>query len=142
MDFHSTPLIVTDALITLALVSLVFFVVAIATSILQIWLQYRYAFCFMILAEYPELSVRDAFRNSATLMRGNKWRFFCLQLSFLGWILLATFCTCGIGAIFLTPYREAANAAFYDEITNRTAAKETEFPSLNPDDYSPDNARW
>ena len=132
----------TDALITLALVSLVFFVVAIATSILQIWLQDRYAFCFMILAEYPELSVRDAFRNSATLMRGNKWRFFCLQLSFLGWILLATFCTCGLGAIFLNPYMEAANAVFYDDIANRTVAKETEFPSLNPDDYSPDSAQW
>jgi len=127
---------------SLALISLVIFAVSLLTALLQTWLKYRYAFCFMILAEYPELSVVDAFRNSASLMRGKKWRFFCLQLSFLGWILLATFCTCGIGAIFLTPYREAANAAFYDEITNRTAAKETEFPSLNPDDYSPDNARW
>ncbi|MBE6554379.1 MAG: DUF975 family protein [Ruminococcaceae bacterium] len=111
------------------------FLLAIVTVILQIWLQYRYAFCFMILAEYPEMGVLDAFRNSASLMRGKKWSYFCLQFSFVGWVLLAGMCTCGIGMLFLAPYMDAASAVFYDDITNRAAARETEFPSLNPDDY-------
>ena len=93
---------------------------------------------FLILAEYPEISAIDALRNSASLMRGNKWRLFCLQISFIGWVLLAGCCTCGIGVMFLTPYMSAANAAFYDDIANRAAARETEFPSLDPNDYIAD----
>lgn len=50
------------------------------------------------------------------MMQGNKWRLFCLQLSFLGWILLTIF-TCGIGMIVLNPYMEAAMAAFYREVS-------------------------
>ena len=44
-------------------------------------------------------------------------------------------CTFGIGVIFLTPYINAAVAAFYDDIANRAAAREVEFPSLDPNDY-------
>ena len=113
----------------------VFLAVTVATVVVQILIEYRYAFCFMILAEYPEMRATDALRNSASLMRGNKWRLFCLQISFIGWILLAACCTCGIGIVFLSPYMYAAQAAFYDDIANRAAARETEFPSLNPDDY-------
>lgn len=114
---------------------LVFLLGAAVTIVLSFVVQYRYAFCFMILAEYPEIGVIDALRNSANLMRGNKWRLFCLQISFIGWVLLAAMCTCGIGMFFLAPYMSAANAAFYDDIANRAAARETEFPSLDPDDY-------
>ena len=127
-------------IVALSLMVLVIVAVALVTAFLEIWVQYRYAFCFMILAEYPEMRVIDALRNSASLMRGNKWRFFCLQLSFIGWIILASIT--GIGMIFLTPYMQAAYAVFYDDIANRAAARETEFPSLNPDDYNPDSAQW
>lgn len=109
-------------------------VVSLVCSILSIVLQYRYAFCFMILAEYPQMGVVSALRSSANLMRGKKWRLFCLRFSFIGWILL-TFCTCGIGMFFLIPYMQAADAAFYDDIANRVAAKEAEFPSIDPNDY-------
>ena len=88
----------------------------------------------MIMAEYPTIGIFDALRNSANLMKGNKWKLFCLDFSFIGWILLAS-CTCGLGMIVLMPYMYAASAAFYNDIANRQAAKETEFPSINPDDY-------
>ena len=128
----------TEDIVTFGLIALVLSVVSILTALAQIVVQYRYVFCFMILAEYPEMGVMDALRNSASLMKGNKWRFFCLNISFIGWILLAAFCTCGLGMLFLTPYIDASAAAFYDEIANRAAARETEFPSLDPDDYTVD----
>ena len=115
---------------------LAIFVASIVSSVLSIVMTYRYAFARMILAEYPEIRVTDAFRNSAMLMKGKKWRLFCLHLSFIGWFLLGAFCTCGLGLLFLHPYIYASEAAFYDEIANRAAARETEFPSLNPDDYT------
>lgn len=122
--------------VTAALLAvLVLLLGATVTIVLLFVVLYRYAFCFMILAEYPEMRVIDALRNSANLMRGNKWRLFCLQISFIGWVILAALCTCGIGAFFLTPYMSAATAAFYDDIANRAAARETEFPSLDPNDY-------
>lgn len=120
------------------LACLVFLVGCAVTIVLSFVVQYRYAMSFLILAEYPEISAIDALRNSANLMRGNKWRLFCLQISFIGWVLLATMCTCGIGVMFLTPYMSAATAAFYDDIANRAAARETEFPSLDPNDYIAD----
>ncbi len=113
-------------------------VVSILVAVLQIWVEYRFYYCFMILAEYPEMRVTDALRSSANLMRGHKWRLFCLQFSFIGWLLLGALC-CGIGVIFVLPYIYTAEAAFYDDIARRNASKDVEFPSLDPDDYNSDD---
>ena len=107
---------------------------AIITMVIHIPITYMYTYAHMIMAEYPTIGVIDALRNSRNLMRGNKWKLFCLEISFIGWIILCAF-TCGIGFIVLQPYMEAAKAAFYHDISNRAAAKETEFPSLDPDGY-------
>ena len=40
-----------------------------------------------------------------------------------------------VGSYVLSAYEITSTAAFYDDITNRAAARETEFPSLDPDDY-------
>jgi uncharacterized membrane protein len=48
-------------------------------------------------------------------MKGNKWRFFCLTLSFIGWNMLGIL-TLGIASIWVVPYEQAAIAAFYKEI--------------------------
>ena len=46
---------------------------------------YRYALAPYLMAEHPEMGVMEAISQSKALMRGNKWRLFCLQLSFIGW---------------------------------------------------------
>lgn len=76
---------------------------------------YRYDLTPYILAEHPEMGALEAIRESGRLMRGNKWRLFCLQLSFFGWALLSAF-TMGIGTLWLTPYIQTATAAFYEDI--------------------------
>ncbi len=114
---------------------LILFACAIGTIVLSVIVSYQYRLCTYILAEYPTLGVIDVLRNSRTLMRGNKWRLFCLEFSFLGWILLAVCCSCGLGSIVLSPYMYAAEAAFYDEISGRATAREVEFPSLDFEDY-------
>ena len=115
---------------------------SIGAKLLQIVISLRYAYVTTILAEYPELGVVDAFRNSAALMKGNKWRLFCLKISFIGWTLLAALIPYGLGNFVLLPYTMAADTAFYHEIARRDAAEETEFPSLDPNDYDPEAARW
>lgn len=77
---------------------------------------YSYAMTEYILAEHPELSASEAISRSKQMMDGNKWRLFCLQFSFIGWNILCAF-TLGIGNLWLTPYKQAATAAFYREVS-------------------------
>jgi len=77
---------------------------------------YSYAMTKYILAEQPELTAQEALARSKELMYGNRWRLFCLQVSFIGWAILCIF-TLAIGNLWLIPYMEAATAAFYREIT-------------------------
>ena len=77
---------------------------------------YSYAMTGYILAENPEMTATEAIEQSKHMMYGNRWRLFCLQLSFLGWDLLCVF-TLGIGNLWLTPYKQAAEAAFYRDIS-------------------------
>ena len=52
------------------------------------------------------------------MMKGNKWRLFKLEFSFIGWLVLCVL-TLGIGTFFLIPYVNAANAEFYTELKNK-----------------------
>lgn len=79
---------------------------------------YRYAMVPYLMAEFPELGVMDAMRESKRLMVGNKWRLFCLHVSFIGWHLLSAL-TLGIGSLWVVPYQYAADIAFYMEVTGR-----------------------
>ena len=51
---------------------------------------YSYYMTPFILCERPDMTAREAIRESKELMRGNKWRLFCLEFSFIGWELLAS----------------------------------------------------
>ena len=73
---------------------------------------YRYAMAPYIMAEHPEIGIMEALEQSKQMMDGNKWRLFCLEMSFFGWALLSAL-TCGIGQLFLNPYMQMAFAHFY-----------------------------
>ena len=76
---------------------------------------YRYSQAFFVMAENPELGSGECIERSKTMMKGNKWKLFCLQLSFIGWILLALV-TCGIAGLWLSPYMAVATAFFYRDV--------------------------
>lgn len=98
---------------------------------------YRYAMTPYILAEHPEMKVMDAIDASKQMMKGNKFRLFCLQFSFIGWHLL-TLLTFGILSLWVHPYTEAANAAFYREISGSSApvGPGGDGPSVETDGWS------
>lgn len=77
---------------------------------------YSYAMTEYILAEDPELTASEAISRSKQMMYGKRWRLFCLEFSFIGWSILCSF-TLGIGNLWLTPYKQAAIAAFYREVS-------------------------
>lgn len=76
---------------------------------------YSYAMTPYILAENPQLTASQAIRKSTELMDGHKAELFYLDLSFIGWSLLAAL-TLNLGNIVLNPYRNAAHAAFYRQL--------------------------
>ncbi|MBR5375647.1 MAG: DUF975 family protein [Lachnospiraceae bacterium] len=77
---------------------------------------YSYRMVPYILADNPGISANEAITRSRKMMNGNKWKAFCLDLSFFGWIVLALL-TCGILAIFWTnPYMLSTQAALYEEL--------------------------
>ena len=102
---------------------------------------YSYALVPYIMAEHPELRARDALRESKIMMKGYKWKLFCLEFSFFGWSLLISFgfvflmatsiltgnlagLSLGVilllvGLLILNPYIEASRAAFYREISEQ-----------------------
>ena len=81
---------------------------------------YAYSMAPYIMVENPEMTAMQALKASKEMMKGNKWRLFCLSFSFIGWDILAAL-SFGIGHIILCPYVEAAGAAFYRELSgNKT----------------------
>ena len=140
---------VNEPLLLLPIMLGIYLVLFAVVIVLEVVIAYRFSMALFIIAEYPEMRPVDAMRNSMVLMKGKCWKLFWLQFSFIGWyalMILATFVTCGLGAYvlpyMLTPYVTVAQIAFYDDIANRKAADETEFPSLDPSDYDPNEAKW
>lgn len=82
-----------------------------------------YAMTFYIIADNPSIQVMDAIDKSKKMMYGYKWKFFCLNLRFLGWAILCLF-TLGIGFLWLIPYMEISFAKFYDDIKGSQEAEE------------------
>lgn len=77
--------------------------------------QFSYSMVQYVMVDF-DLSGTEAITKSRELMNGYKWKLFKLQLSFIGWELLAVLFTFGIGMFFLLPYEQAANAEFYAEL--------------------------
>lgn len=94
-------------------------VLAVIVGIAAVLLLYRISLGFAmvpyLLFDRSELGVRACINYSVALMRGHKWEFFVLCLSFIWWYLL-TAITCGILSLWIGPYVSATIANYYDEL--------------------------
>ena len=77
---------------------------------------YAYAMTPFIMAENPDMTAGEAITASKELMDGHKGELFMLDLTFIGWDILAAL-TLNLGYLALNPYKNAAHAAFYKDIT-------------------------
>lgn len=85
----------------------------------------RYSMCFYILADHPDIGIMQALNESKRMMRGNKWKLFCLYLSFIGWGILCIL-TLMIGSLWLTPYIQVTTTAFYEMANGRLRSNRVE----------------
>ncbi len=73
---------------------------------------YSYAMAPYILQDDPSKEWRQCIDESQEMMKGNKWQLFCLDFSFLGWMIVGFLCCC-VGVLFVYPYQLTARANFY-----------------------------
>lgn len=81
---------------------------------------FAYIMTPFVLADHPELSASEAIAESERLMKGHKFDFFYLFLSFIGWAILSIF-TLGIGLLWLEPYYMGAMVGFYNDLKEEKA---------------------
>ena len=96
---------------------------------------FDYAMVPYLLAENPRMGAKKALKTSKAMMKGYRWKLFLLELSFIGWVLLAVvvyiilglllifvdlFFLAGliatVGLLWLYPYYNATLANFYSEL--------------------------
>ncbi|MDR2807778.1 MAG: DUF975 family protein [Spirochaetaceae bacterium] len=80
-----------------------------------------YAMTFFILRDNPDIGTLEAITQSRRMMNGHKMRYFLLQLSFMGWLLLCII-SAGIGLLWLLPYAYLTTANFYEYLKQNRAS--------------------
>lgn len=68
-----------------------------------------------LVVDKTEYSITELMRESKEMMRGHKGRLFYLQISFIGWYLLALL-SCGIAMLWIGPYRITTFTFFYMDL--------------------------
>lgn len=86
-----------------------------AWLVAAIYISYGFVLTDFIMAEDEHCTAMEALKRSWMLMKGQRWSYFCLGFSFIGWAILSAF-TFGIGGLFLTPYIQVSYAAFYRDL--------------------------
>ncbi len=85
---------------------------------------YSYSMCFYIKNDHPEYDWKKCLDESKKMMDGNKWKLFCLDLSFIGWIIVGFLCL-GIGTLWVSAYINASHAIFYNELKGSDPVSES-----------------
>ena len=85
-----------------------------------------YAMTDYIAIDHPDWNANQCITESRRLMDGNKLRYFCLMLSFIGWFILVAVANTipvigNFGQWFFMLYFESAKAAFYEDLLDNDA---------------------
>ncbi|MBR6022934.1 MAG: DUF975 family protein [Kiritimatiellae bacterium] len=102
---------------------------------------FSYGFTAELMIEHPDGTVAEAIKESQRLMDGNKWRAFCLLLSFSGWWVLGLLlsglisllgggCLAAMGLLVfincrLLPYMCITFGAFYRAVVHEKGPRPT-----------------
>ena len=97
-------------------------VASVALLIPGLILSYAYGMATYLQVDHPDWSPIRCMRESRLMMRGHKWELFVLQLSFIGWQILATIP--GV-SVFVKPYVSITETVFYENL--RTARVQPPF---------------
>lgn len=86
---------------------------------------YEYRMIPYIVAENPDITSSEAFELSKKMMKGNKWKTFVLDLSFIGWHILSGLTLGLLGIFYVNPYLYQTNAALYNTLKDKNVVETT-----------------
>ena len=81
---------------------------------------YRYRQALYLLLDHPDWTASRCIKESKVLMQGRKMELFVLDLSFLGWTLLASI---PLVNLWVIPYKELTYAGYYNAISGQTRSE-------------------
>lgn len=81
---------------------------------------FSYSQVYLVALDNPEMDAMEVIKESKRIMKGHKWEYFVLNLSFIGWIILGIF-TLGILYFWLMPYMSVTQCNFYNSIKDKAA---------------------
>lgn len=84
-----------------------------------------YSLTNYILYDNPDMDSKAIVAESERLMKGNRLKYIWLEITFIGWMILALF-TLGIGLLWLIPYIATAVICFYEALAGKTSNAEVE----------------
>lgn len=76
---------------------------------------FRYAMAYYVIADDEDCGPLEALSRSKEMMKGHKWKFFCLHWRFFGWTILCSIIP--IGWLWLVPYMRTSYAKFYEDVS-------------------------
>ena len=113
-----SPAVMAGFIVVLVLITLLYMAYA-------LYISTTYGMIYLLLLDYPDLPVKELWKRSALLMKGNRWRYIKLMLSFMAnvivitLLLLLTAVVPVVTMIAMLPY---AAYLFYLSIKMQTAA--------------------
>lgn len=96
---------------------------------------YSYRMIPYILAENPDMKYKEVFALSHSMMKGQKWNTFKLDISFIGWKMLSGFTFGILSWTFVSPYQKVVNAELYMNLRAYAKANNLTFSEMLFDEY-------
>ncbi len=85
---------------------------------------YEYRMIPYLLAENPDMNKKEAFAESKQMMKGNKWKTFILDLSFILWEILSTVTFGLLDILYVNPYKIATSVELYKTLKENNNVEE------------------
>ena len=85
---------------------------------------YEYRMIPYLLAKNPDMNKKEAFARSKQMMKGNKWKTFILDLSFILWEILSTVTFGLLDILYVNPYKIATSVELYKTLKENNNVEE------------------
>lgn len=112
--------------------------VMLLSVVLYVLVTVPFALSFYLLADNPQMGGVESLKESRRLMKGHIWQYLMLQLSFAP-MLIVSLLLMGLPLLWVLPYMEASETAFYRDILgefDEPKQEEVSYRNASSDDYN------
>lgn len=97
---------------------LIYMILTLAGAIVTVIYDIAVSQSYLLYLDNNELDAVSYIKTSISMMKGNKWRYFCMLLSFVGYGILLI-ASLGIASLWIVPYYEESKVLFYRDLTEK-----------------------